>query len=78
MVHGPLLATLLMDLLRCEMPDTKVETFEFRAVSTVFDNNSFSVHGQPEPDGKTIRLWVRRHDGALAMTATATISGDIQ
>jgi|LGVF01.2.fsa_nt_gb 3-methylfumaryl-CoA hydratase len=77
-VHGPLLATLLMDLLRCEMPDTNVEAFEFRAVSTVFDTHDFSVHGQPEPDGKTIRLWIQRHDGALAMTATATISGDIQ
>ena len=77
-VHGPLLATMLMDLLRCEMPDAKVETFEFRAVSTVFDTHTFSLHGQPEPDGKTIRLWVQCHDNALAMTATATISGDIQ
>ena len=75
-VHGPLLATMLMDLLRREMPDATVETFEFRAVSTVFDTHEFSVHGQPEPDGKTIKLWIRRHDGALAMTAKATISGE--
>ena len=77
-VHGPLLATFLMDLLRREIPDAKVETFEFRAMSTVFDTHDFSVHGQPEPDGKSIRLWVRRYDGALAMTAKATISEDIQ
>ena len=76
-VHGPLLATLLLDLLRREMPNAKVETFDFRAVATVFDNHKFSVHGQPEPDGSTIQLWVKRHDGALAMTATATISKDI-
>ncbi|MBL4873926.1 MAG: MaoC family dehydratase N-terminal domain-containing protein [Rhodobacteraceae bacterium] len=75
-VHGPLLATLLMDLLRQEMPDATVEAFEFRAVSTVFDTYDFSLHGQPEPDGKAIKLWVRRHDGALAMTAKATISGE--
>jgi len=77
-VHGPLLATMLMDLLRSEMPNTTVNTFEFRALSTVFDTHDFSVHGQPEPNGTTIRLWVRRHDGALAMTATATISEDIR
>jgi 3-methylfumaryl-CoA hydratase len=77
-VHGPLLATLMMDLLRREMPDATVETFEFRAIATVFDTHDFSVHGQPEPNGKTIKLWVRRHDGALAMTAKATISEDIQ
>lgn len=75
-VHGPLLATMLMDLLRREMPNATVETFEFRAVSTVFDTHEFSVHGQPEPGGKTIKLWIRRHDGALAMTAKATISGE--
>ncbi|MGE4611727.1 MAG: MaoC family dehydratase N-terminal domain-containing protein [Paracoccaceae bacterium] len=77
-VHGPLLATMLLDLLRCEIPDATVQTFEFRAISTVFDNHNFSVHGQPEPDGKTIQLWVTRHDGALVMTATATISEDIR
>lgn len=77
-VHGPLLATLLLDLLRREMPDAQVEAFEFRALSTVFDIHDFSVHGQPQPDGKTIQLWVRRHDGALAMTAKASIFGDIK
>jgi len=77
-VHGPLLATMLMDLLRRELPDATVEAFEFRAVSTVFDTHDFSLHGQPEQDGNTIKLWVRRHDGAMAMTAKATISGDTQ
>jgi len=74
-VHGPLLATLLLDLLRREMPEAWVETFTFRAVSPVVDTNDFSVHGQPQDDGRTVELWVRRHDGALAMTATATVAG---
>jgi 3-methylfumaryl-CoA hydratase len=71
-VHGPLLATLLLDLLRREMPEATVAAFEFRAVSPVFDTYDFTIHGQPQGDG-TIKLWVRRHDGALAMTATATL-----
>jgi 3-methylfumaryl-CoA hydratase len=72
-VHGPLLATLLLDLLRREMPDARVTGFEFRAVSTVFDTEPFSVHGRPEADG-TVALWVRRSDGALAMSATARLA----
>ncbi|MGR3621845.1 FAS1-like dehydratase domain-containing protein [Pseudophaeobacter sp.] len=72
-VHGPLLATLLLDLLRREAPEAIVRSFEFRAVSTVFDNETFSVHGAAEQDGKTFQLWARRKDGALAMNAKAII-----
>ncbi|MFY0623985.1 MAG: MaoC family dehydratase N-terminal domain-containing protein [Pelagimonas sp.] len=72
-VHGPLLATLLLDLLRREAPEAIVRSFEFRAVSTVFDNEIFSVHGAAEQDGKTFQLWARRKDGALAMNAKAII-----
>lgn len=71
-VHGPLLATLLMDLLRRQYPDRAVARFAFRALSTVIADNSFSVHGAQNPDG-AFRLWVRRHDGALAMDATARL-----
>lgn len=71
-VHGPLLATLLMDLLRREMPDADVSGFAFRALATITDTAEFSVHGARQPDGG-VRLWARRADGALAMDATATI-----
>ncbi|NOD85583.1 MULTISPECIES: MaoC family dehydratase N-terminal domain-containing protein [unclassified Ruegeria] len=73
-VHGPLLATLLLDLLRREKPDATVKSFEFRAISTIFDYETFSVHGAAEEDGKTFRLWARRQDGALAMNAKAMIA----
>lgn len=76
-VHGPLLATLLLDLLRREKPDATVKSFEFRAMSTIFDNETFSVHGAAEKDGKTVHLWARRQDGALAMNAKATIAGGV-
>ena len=73
-VHGPLIATLLMDLLRRQMPDARVLRFEFKAVRPTFDTHPFSIHGQPLPDGKTIRLWGRDHEGWLTMDATATLA----
>lgn len=70
-VHGPLLATLLMDLLR-RQTDAPVAEFAFRALATITDTDDFSVHGARRDDG-SIRLWARRADGALAMDATATL-----
>ena len=72
-VHGPLIATLLMDLLRREQPDARVRRFEFKAVRPTFDINPFSVHGQPSADGRSVRLWGRDHEGWLTMDATATL-----
>ena len=72
-VHGPLVATLLMDLLRRHMPDAQVQHFEFKVVRPTVDTHPFSVHGQPSSDGKTVHLWGRDHDGWLTMDATATL-----
>ena len=73
-VHGPLIATLLMDLLRRHAPDATVLTFEFKAVRPTFDIDPFSVHGAPSDDGKTVHLWARDHEGWLTMDATATLA----
>ncbi len=70
--HGPLLATLMLDLLRREMPCHQVSAFEFRALAPVFDTHTFSVHGATQDDG-TVHLWIKRHDGVLAMQGTATL-----
>ncbi|MGH1577342.1 FAS1-like dehydratase domain-containing protein [Planktotalea sp.] len=71
-VHGPLLATLMLDLIRRELPSAVINTFEFRAIAPIFDTHPFSTHATINTDG-TVSLWVRRHDGALAMDGTATI-----
>jgi 3-methylfumaryl-CoA hydratase len=68
-----MIATLLLDLLRHHLPDVEVARYEFRAVRPVFDINHFFVCGEPQPDGKTFRLWARDHEGWLTMDATATI-----
>ena len=72
-VHGPLIATLLLDLLRRELPDAEVARYEFRAIRPIFDLNPFFVCGQPQGDGKTVKLWSRDHEGYLTMDATATL-----
>jgi len=72
-VHGPMIATLLLDLLRHQMPDAEVVRYAFRAVRPVFDINHFFVCGEPQADGKTIRLWAKDHEGWLTMEAMAVI-----
>ncbi|MBL8353075.1 MAG: MaoC family dehydratase N-terminal domain-containing protein [Burkholderiaceae bacterium] len=72
-VHGPLIATLLMDLLRRQMPDADVASFRFKAVRPTFDLHAFKVNGAPQADGKTVRLWAQDHEGWLTMDAVATL-----
>ena len=72
-VHGPLIATLLLDLLRRQMPGADVAGFHFKAVRPTFDLQPFRVNGQPQADGKTVALWAQDHEGWLTMHATATL-----
>jgi len=72
-VHGPLIATLLLDLLRWKLPEATVRRYEFRAVRPLFDINAFDVCGEPAPDGRSVRLWAKDHEGSLAMDAIADI-----
>jgi len=72
-VHGPLTATLLLDLLRRQLPAAQVASFDFRALHPLFDGRPFQVCGQPLPDGRSFHLWAQDHDGWLAMDATAVV-----
>jgi 3-methylfumaryl-CoA hydratase len=72
-VHGPLIATLLLDLLRRQAPEAEVLRYEFRAIRPLFDLHPFFVCGEPQPDGRTFSLWARDHEGNLAMDATAVV-----
>jgi 3-methylfumaryl-CoA hydratase len=73
-VHGPLIATLLADLLQRNMPDARMSAFSFRAVGSLFDTEPFTVCGWPDPDGRTVRLWAQNVRGELAMQAEATLA----
>jgi 3-methylfumaryl-CoA hydratase len=75
-VHGPLLATLLLDLLLRERPRATVTRFEFRALKPVFDTAPFFVCGRPAQDRATVALWAKDAEGRLCMDASATIAGE--
>jgi 3-methylfumaryl-CoA hydratase len=67
-IHGPLIATLLVDLAAQQAP---VRHFEFRAKSPLFAPGSFVVSGRREgADGAA--LWAAAPDGRIAMEASAT------
>src|SRR5262249_36248750 len=68
-VHGPLTARLLADLLR-RHSNAPLRSFRFRAASPLFDNAPFSVCGTPEPDSRA-SLWAQSVEGHLAMKADA-------
>lgn len=72
-VHGPLTATFLVELLRENLPGAQVRSFSFRAVRPLFDTNRFQVCGRQDNDGR-VRLWTRDHEGWLTMEASATLA----
>ena len=72
-VHGPLIATLLLDLVRRELPGAHVRAFSFKAASPLFDIHPFTVCGKREADGH-VALWARNHEGHLAMQARAELA----
>ena len=70
-VHGPLIATLLMDLLRHHAPAAEVATFRFKAVRPTFDLHPFRINGRRE--GSAVSLWAQDHEGWLTMEAAAVL-----
>ncbi|WP_299615406.1 MaoC family dehydratase N-terminal domain-containing protein [Pelagibius sp.] len=66
-VHGPLLATLMVGLLRREKPGARVTRFAFRAKRPIFDTAPFTVCGARQADAARAALWVVDPDGYLAM-----------
>ncbi|MFN8796147.1 MAG: MaoC family dehydratase N-terminal domain-containing protein [Betaproteobacteria bacterium] len=72
-VHGPLIATLLLDLLRRERPAARVRRFGFTAVRPTFDTHAFRVAGRDAgPEG--LELWAQDHEGWLTMRARAQLA----
>ena len=68
LVHAPLTATLLLNLLRQQMPLVEVKELSIRATAPIFIGQSFSINGTRSKKGKSIQLWAMTEDGNLAMT----------
>lgn len=64
-VHGPLTATLLLDLYQRACAQKRITHFTYRGMSPLFHPNPFTVNGTAAGD-----LWAANHEGGLAMSAT--------
>src|SRR5213079_1385702 len=64
-VHGPLIDTLLVDLLRRSKPGVTLRAYSFRALRPLFDTANFSTCGLPDESKRTARLWTRDAGGAM-------------
>ena len=71
-VHGPLIATLLVDLLRRNVPDATVTRYMFKALKPLYDTANFSTCGLADGSSRSARLWTRDAQGAVTMEAAAT------
>ena len=72
-VHGPLQATLLTDLVRRELPGATIARFTFRAVRPLFDTGALRVCGRERTRGE-LDLWIEDAERFVAMEATATLA----
>ncbi len=72
-VHGPLAATLLLDLFRRQFPGEPIHRFSFRALSPLFLPHPFTLHGTRK--GKTGHAWAADPQGTPAMRATIEYQG---
>jgi 3-methylfumaryl-CoA hydratase len=66
-VHGPLIATLLVDHARREMTDLTPRRFTFRAEAALIDGDPFDLCLTREGDGA--QLWARDASGRTTMRA---------
>jgi len=71
-VHGPLIATLLLHELIAHHPAADVASFSFRAVRPLFDTAPFFVSGSLDGAGSAA-LFASDKSGALCVSATAVL-----
>ena len=66
LVHGPLIATCLFDLMR-RSTERAPASLSFRAMRPLYDTAPFEVCGAPTEDGTGCVLWALDPDDAVAM-----------
>ncbi|GMG93114.1 MaoC family dehydratase N-terminal domain-containing protein [Cupriavidus metallidurans] len=75
-VHGPMQAMLMLELLRHERPDARVKRFGFRGLAPLFHLDTVTVGGMDDAEtpGKVI-LWTGDDAGGQAMAGWAEVEG---
>ncbi len=67
-VHGPLIATLLIQLGLEHLGHRRLTAFDIRAMAPLFADTPFTLEGRLTPKGAS--LWARRLNDTIAMTVT--------
>ncbi len=81
-VHGPLVATLLLDLLLEMCPTAVIHSFDYRGLRPLLANAEFDVEGcfaEPgdrilEAEHKSVLLWAKDAQGWVTMRAQADVT----
>ncbi len=73
-VHGPLLATLLLELFSDNHPGSVLLHFEFKALRPVFDNHPLQCCGRKLDSSGMSKLWIADHAGNLCLEARAEVA----
>jgi 3-methylfumaryl-CoA hydratase len=71
-VHGPLQATLLLELCR-QNGQRPVKKFDYRAQHPIFGNRAFTVNGNFDPAAGTADVWTASDAGIYAMRGTVSL-----
>ena len=69
-VHGPLTATLIAEAFRARHPESKINKYEYRAISRLFCGDEISVFVDRNSDGNSYDVWALSEIGGLAMRGT--------
>jgi 3-methylfumaryl-CoA hydratase len=72
-IHGPLMAIGLAEVVRRHLPDRQMATFEFRGVRPAFATGALHLRGRLVGDD-VVDLEAVSPAGEVAMTATATLA----
>ncbi|TNV10488.1 acyl-CoA dehydrogenase [Buttiauxella sp. B2] len=71
-VHGPLTATLLVNLLRETFPGIRIRSLQFKALTPLFSPDPITLSGRIDGDEAT--LWACGPHNLLSMKATALLN----
>lgn len=73
LVHGPLTALMLLEVLQFYKPGLQLHAFEYRARNPVIVNRNCTIHGALTSENKA-DMWCADDDGVVGMTGSVTFS----
>ena len=68
--HGPLAATLLMDLAQASNPNSRLTWFQFRGLNPMIGGQKLTLSGQPKGENEAA-LWILNEEGRRCMEGSA-------